>query len=115
MLHIKLHDRRPVGAGDLMGRGWVGYDPSLPVEDLFNQNRGRWILGSRADGETYAAFSYTGDHTVKFIAEIERLEPSDNKRVIEGGVLDSDHPLSRRWVGAPSPDKHRNPVTYFTE
>jgi hypothetical protein len=28
----------------------------------------------------YAVFSYTGDHKVKFVAEIEGFEPSGDKR-----------------------------------
>jgi hypothetical protein len=114
VIHIKLHDRRPVDH-DQMGRTWVGYDPSISVEDLFEQNRGRWVLGTRADREKYAVFSYTGDHTVKFIAEIEGFEPFGNKRAMKGRVLDADHELSRRWLGASAPDGYRNPATYFRE
>lgn len=115
MLHIKLHDRRSISPDDPMGRDWVGYDPSLSVEQVFDQNRGRWVLGARADREKYAMFSYTGDHTVKFIAEIEAFESIDNRRAIVGRVLDTDHPLSQRWLGAPAPDNFRNPATYFRE
>lgn len=115
MLHIKLHDRRSIAADDPMGRAWVGYDPTLSPEVLFDQNRGRWVLGPRADRERFAVFSYTGDHTIKFVAEIDGFEPSGKKRVIVGRVLGTDHPLSRRWVGAPSPDDFRNPTTYFKD
>ena len=116
MLHIKLHDRRRITpADDPMGREWVGYDPTLTTEHLFEQNRGRWVLGQRADREKYALFSYTGDHTVKFVAEIEGFEPIGNKRAIKGRVLDPDHEVSRRWVGAPAPDHFRNPATYYRE
>jgi hypothetical protein len=115
MLHIKLNDRRPVGPDDPMGRDWVGYDHTLPVEQLFAQNRGRWVLGARADREKYATFSYTGDHTVKFLAEIDGFERIGNRRAIVGRVLEADHPLCRRWVGAPAPDNFRNPITYFKE
>lgn len=116
MIHIKLNDRHPAGPGDTMGRDWVGYDPSRSLETLFQQNRGRWNLGARAEREKYVAFSYTGDHTIKFVAGIEGFEPHPpNKYAIKGQVLDSDHPLSRQLVGAPAPDGFRNPVTYFNE
>lgn len=74
MLHIKLSDRRPARPDDPMTRDWWGYDPTAPVDGLFARNRGRWHLGPRADREKYAAFSYTGDHKIKFIAEIEAIE-----------------------------------------
>jgi len=116
VLHIKLHDRRQIDPdNDLRGRTWVGYDATLPVEELFEQNRGRWVLGPRAERERYALFSFTGDHTVKFIAKIDDLEHIGNKRAIVGRVLDSDDQLSRRWVGTPAPDSFRNPATYFKE
>ena len=115
MLHIKLSDRRPARPDDPMTRDWWGYDPTAPLDGLFARNRGRWHLGPRADREKYAAFSYTGDHKIKFIAEIEAIERIDERRAIVGHVLDPDHPLSHRWVDAPAPDSFRNPVTYFSE
>jgi hypothetical protein len=116
MLHIKIRDRAFIDSSiDPMGRDWIGYHPSLSVEELFENNRGRWFLGQRADREKYAVFSYTGDHKVKFVAEIEGFEPSGDKRVIVGRVLEPDHPLSKRWVGAAAPDHFRNPSTYFKD
>src|SRR4051812_23339425 len=116
MLHIKLHDKRAIDrASDPMDREWVGYDPHLPADVLFEQNRGRWVLGPRADRQEYALFSYTGDHTIKFVAEIDGFEPVGHKRAIVGRVLSDDHPVARHWVGAPAPDSFRNPTTYITE
>jgi hypothetical protein len=115
MIHIKLHDRRRVDPGEPMGRDWVGYDPNLPTDVLFKQNRGRWVLGPRAEREDYALFSYTGDHTIKFVAEIDGYEMFGGKRAIVGRVLDDDHPVAQRWVGAPAPDNFRNPATYFED
>src|SRR4051794_2311406 len=82
LLHIKLADRRPARPDDPMGREWWGYDPTVPDKQLFEINRGRWVLGPRADRERYVAFSYTGDHKVKFVAEIDRIEQLGNRRVI---------------------------------
>jgi hypothetical protein len=115
MLHIKLHDRRDIGPGDPMGRSWVGFDPTLSDDELFAQNRGRWVLGRRADREEYALFSYTGDHTVKFVAQIKGYAPTGNKRAICGHVLAPDHPVAQHWVGKPAPDNHRNPATYVVD
>lgn len=115
MIHIKLHDRRPAGANDPMGRDWVGFEPGLSDVELFENNRGRWVLGDRAEDEDYALFSYTGDHTVKFVAEVDALEDFGGKRAIVGRVLDLNHPVAERWVGQPSPDNFRNPTTYFDD
>jgi hypothetical protein len=116
MLHIKLHSKRPIDrASDPMDRAWVGYDPELSDEVLFEQNRGRWVLGKRAEIEQYVVFSYTGDHTVKFVAEIDRFEASGDKRIIVGRVLDADHPIARRWIGEDAPDHYRNPTTYVDD
>jgi hypothetical protein len=116
MLHIKLSDRTPADHDDPLDRAWWGYDASAPTEILFANNRGRWVLGPRAGREQYAAFSYTGDHTVKFVAEIDGIEKVDGgRRALIGRALDPDHPIARRWVGAPAPDGHRNPTTYFVD
>ena len=99
-----------------MRRDWWGYDPTVPVDGLFARNRGRWRLGPRANREEHAVFSYTGDHKIKFVAEIDTIENigADGRRAIVGHALDLQHPLSRRWVDAPAPDAFRNPVTYFS-
>lgn len=115
MIHIKLHDRERARSGDPMGRDWWGYDPHVPLDALFARNRGTWHLGARADGERYAMFSYTGDHKIKLVAEIETIEQMGERRAIVGRVLPTGHPLSRRWLGAPAPDSSRNPVTYFED
>lgn len=117
MLHIKLHDRERASSDDPMRRDWWGYDPNVPIDALFARNRGTWRLGARADGEQYVVFSYTGDHKIKFAAEIETIETMGDRgrRAIVGQPLQPDHPVSRRWVGAPAPDSSRNPITYFED
>jgi len=114
MLHIKLGERRNI-TNDPMGRPWVGYDQTKSNEELFEINRGRWTLGARANREKFAAFSYTGDHTIKFLVEIEGIEDSGSRRALVGRVLNADHPLARRYVGETALDEHRNPVTYFSD
>jgi hypothetical protein len=115
MLHIKLNDRTPADPDDPLPRAWWGYDPTASDEVLFANNRGRWVLGPRAGREQYAAFSYTGDHKIKFVAEIDGIEQVGDRRALIGRVLAPDHPVARRWVGAHAPDGHRNPTTYFED
>ncbi len=115
MLHIKLQDRRQAEPDDPMGRAWYGYDPRRSPQELFAHNRGRWRLGPRAEEQGHAVFSYVGDHTIKFVAEITGIESIGDQRAIVGRVLPLDHPLSQRYVGSPSPDGHRNPITYWDD
>ena len=60
------------------------------------RNRGRWVLAARAERERYAAFSYTGDHTIKFIAQIDGLEQFGDTRAIVGRLLGPSHPVAQR-------------------
>jgi hypothetical protein len=115
MLQIKLADRKRARRDDPMGRDWIGYDPTVPDEDLFARNRGVWKLGPRADLESHAMFAYTGDRKIKFVAEIDALERFGDRRAIIGRVLDADHPLSRRWVGRPLHGNYQNPVHYLPD
>src|SRR5437660_9618579 len=96
MLQIKVADRKSAGPDDPMGRDWIGYDPTIPVEELFARNRGVWKLGPRADLETHAMFAYTGDQEIKFVTEIDGLERFGDRRAIIGRVLNPDDPLSQR-------------------
>jgi hypothetical protein len=114
MLHVKLRDPQPPPADDPMDRSWIGYDPTVPSEELWRINCGRWKLGPRAAREGYVVFSYEGE--VKFVAEIHGLEPSTDKRqIIRGRLLGPDEPLAQRWVGREAPDHNRNPVSYFQD
>ena len=118
MIHIKLGERRNVDPDvDVMNRKWVGYDEHVPKDELFEINGGRWVLGARAKGERYAAYSYTGDHKIKFVVEITGLRdlPGGYRR-IEGRVLDpKSDPVARKLVESPAPDQNRNPVTYHPD
>jgi hypothetical protein len=115
MLQIKLARRKPAGRDDPMGRDWIGYDPNVPVEDLFARNRGVWKLGPRADLESHAVFAYTGDQEIKFVAEIDGFEHFGDRRAIIGRVLDPDDPLSQRWIGRPARGNYQNPVHYISD
>jgi hypothetical protein len=115
MIHIKLSDLKKADPADPMGREWHGFSEQVSAQELFDNNRGRWVLGKRAEREQHAVFSYTGDHTVKFVAEIDGFEEFDGKRAIIGRVLPQDHPVAARWLGRPSPDSFRNPTTYHPD
>lgn len=113
MLHIKLRGRQAPPADDTMNRRWIGYDPSVPVAELFEINRGRWKVNeARARRERYAVFSHEGE--VKFVAELDGLEDAGaGRKIFKGQPLGENHPLAREWVGREAPDANRNPVGYF--
>lgn len=115
MLQIKLADRKSPGPDDRMGRDWIGYDPAVPVDELFARNRGVWKLGPRADLETHAMFAYTGDGQIKFVAEINGFERFGDRRAIIGRVLDRDDPVWERWVGRPARGNYQNPIHYVAD
>ena len=99
-----------------MDRNWIGYDPTIPVDELFAVNRGTWVMGPRANRERYAAFSYAGEIEVRRRDRI-RVEPAKfgGRKIIVGQVLDPDHPITQRIVGSLAPDNSRNPVTYHDD
>ena len=114
MLHIKLRDRQSPPVNDPMDRTWIGYDPAVPVGELFEINRGRWKVAQRAAREGHAIFSHNGE--VKFIAEIHGLEPStEGRHIIKGRLLQPREELWKRWVGRDAPDRSRNPISYFQD
>lgn len=115
MLHVKLGDRSDPPKNDPMDRSWIGYDPTVPLTQLWEINRGRWKISRRAAKEGHVVFSHGGE--VKFIAEIHGLEEStEGRRIIVGRLLGEHEPLARRWIGAPAPGAgNRNPVHYFSD
>jgi hypothetical protein len=60
-------------------------------------------------------FAYTGDRTIKFVAEIDALKRCGDRRAIIGRVLDANDPLSRQWVGRPLHGNYQNPVHYLPD
>lgn len=122
MLHITLTDMRILTEAELpcpMGRTWVGYAPGMSEQEIYEVNRGRWVLGVAADREHYVLF--TVDGFVKAAVEIHRIRASngvdqrdpDGRRVIEGEVLTEKHPVWQHYVDKPSPVVGlRNPIKY---
>lgn len=102
----------PVSDSDFMGRAWAGWDDSATLEQIWEVNRGQWVISAdRLAQERYATMSYDG--FIRLVAEIDEFEtiPGDYK-VLSGRVLPSDHPMSEALVGTPW-DGHRNPVSYI--
>jgi hypothetical protein len=114
MIHLKLGPRRQVTAedDDPMRREWVGYEPTLGAQTIYEQNRGLWSLGPQADNERYAVFSAPAQGGIACVVELSAIESFGRKRAIVGTVLGPGHPVHDALIGRPAPDSHRNPVTY---
>ncbi|MHB1010463.1 MAG: hypothetical protein ACYCTH_03265 [Cellulomonas sp.] len=106
-------------ATDDMGRDWIGWTHLHTAQKTYEQNRGVWVLGQRAERERLATFSYDGE--IKLVVEIEKIETvpakmSDarSKSAIVGRVLEPGDPRHDALIGQ-RVDAHRNPVTYIAE
>ena len=104
---------------DDMDRDWVGWDETRSAEVNFERNRGIWLLGRRAERETYATFSLDGKIVmVAEISDIETIPPKDPtrtpKRAISGRVLGPADAAYTTFIGR-LVDGHRNPVTYIPD
>jgi len=91
----------------------VGYDTSMTEHELYEANRGCWVLGTRTDVEDYALISYGG--VVKQALRIDDIvATSGGRRALEGEILKAGHEVYDNYVGKPSPvSRVRNPITYF--
>lgn len=114
MIHLKLGRKRPVllEEHDEMHREWVGYEPSMPPQTIYEQNRGTWVLGARADREQYAVFSDTEEGLIRCVVRLTGIESTGNKRAIVGDILEPGDPVHDALIGQPAPDSFRNPITY---
>lgn len=112
MIHITLGAERPVIGEDPLGRSFYGFSYRMSDQELYDTNRGCWVLGSRAVKENYALFTYDG--IVRQAVAIDRLVPAGAKKAIEGRILKPGDPVHDRYVGGTAPvPPVRNPVTYF--
>lgn len=116
MIHLKLGPRRLLTPSDHdeMGRDWHGYDPNMTEQDVYDRNRGAWVLGARANSERYAIFSATESGRICCVVELDRIQSLGAKSAIVGRVLPTEHPM-HALVGQPAPDHFRNPVTYVPD
>lgn len=106
-------------AVDPMSRSWVGWSPELTDQEVYEQNRGVWHLGRRAELERYATFSFEG--IVRLVVAIDHIETipakvagEKDRRAIVGTVLREGDPIRDSMVSRPV-DSHRNPVTYIPD
>lgn len=117
MLHITLGKRQDAPDKDVLGRTFFGFDESVTDSELYEANRGCWVLGARADQEQYALLSFEG--TVRQAIEIEHIDEVPERhprRALVGSVLRKGHPVYDKYVHQPSPVSGvRNPITYFDE
>lgn len=116
MLHITLGDWREVEpATDELGRSYIGYKDGMTVDDMWESNRGCWVLGERADSERFVVFSHQG--VVRMVAEIESIDPTTSKRrVLTGRPLSAGDRAFDVYIDGPAPVQgNRNPITYFDD
>lgn len=103
MLHITLSDQRPDTDHEVDGRATYGWNPDAPLADMWEDNRGVWTLGPRADSERYVAFAYRG--RIVMVGTIDRIVTAPGmpgKRAIEGKALTPGDALHDALVGNPS-------------
>jgi hypothetical protein len=106
---------------DPLGRGRLGYSPIMSERDIYEGARWAWVLGARADRESYALIAHKS-RIVQAI-EIDRLvlaeereadDTRDHRRAIEGKILKPGHEVYDTYVNKPSPvPPQRNPIRYF--
>jgi len=115
-INLKLNDRFTFDpTRDAMHRTWVGWSPDLTDQEVYEQNRGVWVLGRRARGERLATFSHHGVVVavvaIDGIEDIPPLEGRTPKQAIIGRVLQAGDADYDALINTPV-DHHRNPVTY---
>lgn len=116
-INFKLNYKTPITPEheDPMSRSWVGWSPDLTDQEVYEQNRGVWVLGQRARAQRVATFSYEGE--VKAVVAIEGIEDAPllphrrQKQMIAGRVLGPGDADYEALIGS-RVDHHRNPVTY---
>lgn len=114
MLHITLGPKKAADKDDALNRAYVGYDAGMSEQELYEANRGCWVLGPRADSERFMLMSFEG--VVRQAVEIERIVPAGSRRAVEGRILGPGDAVHDKYVGQPSPvGQVRNPITYFEE
>lgn len=113
MLHITLGAARQVDPElDELGRTVVGYSDDMSSTELYDANRGCWILGARADKEQFALITF--DRIVRQAIAIEQIVETGVRRAIEGRILEPGDPVYDAFVGRETPiGIVRNPITYF--
>lgn len=105
---------------DSMGRTWYGWDPSNSDQELWEQNRGVWILRqSVVEDEKFATLSYDG--VIQVVVRItgkqqffDAIMKSGYKTALTGEVLPVGDPVREAFVGT-CVESTRNPVQYIDD
>jgi hypothetical protein len=119
MLHITLTTKTPTDdPTDPLDRTFYGWGEHDTTEENWRNNCGYWVLGARANRESYVLFSHNAQHNVVMAAKIQSIVDAAGKpgrKIIKGEPLPDDHPVYQAYVGKPTPEsaRVRNPVTYF--
>jgi hypothetical protein len=120
MLHITLTTKALANdPTDPLKRTHYGWGEHDSIKQNWENNRGYYVLGERADKQSYVAFSHNG--AVVMIAKITGIVPAEGKpgkRIINGRPLGPGEPIWDAYVGGPTPERAigvRNPVTYVQE
>lgn len=115
-INFKLGDRRDqTPEEDPMSRTWLGWSADATDQEVYEQNRGLWLLGRRARSQRIATFSHHGVVVavvaVEGIEEIPPLGDGKPKWAIVGRVLEAGDDDYDALIGQ-AVDGYRNPVTY---
>ncbi|MFD4779719.1 protein NO VEIN domain-containing protein [Rhodococcus qingshengii] len=124
VIQIRLSDRTDHTSeeieSDSLNRSWRGYDPTVNDEELWEHNRGRWILNeAKIAEERYATFVH--DDRIVAVYEIHGHErvtdpgPKSSKVALLGRPLASTDPVRQRLVGSPAIHNGRNAVNYVSD
>ena len=88
MLHIMLTEKkRSDDPDDPLDRTFYGWDPQAAIEENWGNNRGYWVLGARANRESYVLFSHNERHVAVMAARVDMIidapgqaRPEDHRR-----------------------------------
>ncbi|WP_137123347.1 protein NO VEIN domain-containing protein [Segeticoccus rhizosphaerae] len=117
-INLKLSHVRSADAKiEPWGRSWLGWDETLTDDELWEQNRGVWVLSvAKVQAQRFATLSYAGRRQV--VVELTGHElvhdPRKGKSYVAlvGDVLRPGDPVRDALVGQPD-SPVRNSVSYY--
>ncbi|NUU19049.1 DUF3883 domain-containing protein [Cellulomonas humilata] len=108
-VNLHLTDWHDAAADDAWGRSSVGWRDDLSDAELWELNRGTWLIGDAAEAERYATMSHNG--AVRVVAELTgaREPVVEGSRVLHalvGHVLAPGHRAYDALIGRPVRGRH---------
>lgn len=90
---------------------WVGYSFTATQDELWDHNKGVWVLGDRARNENYVAFVFSG--IVCLVAKISTIHPypGSKRSYFEGTPLKEGNRAYDKWINQ-EVRGGRNPIRY---